>query len=162
MSVTLCLGDDLKFELPMRAARTCGYVANMIDDVVAAGDTISIPVPGNVAEDGMRKLVAFLSQPELDQQDKAKQDAFFEPFRKSIKEMIDLLNASSHLDCKPLFNLVCATACATYLRGQTPKSCLALMGFSEEYMKAHPFTDEEKKKACATYTWLDEEFLDLP
>ena len=37
-----------------------------------------------------------------------------------------------------VFLIVCA--------GQTPKSCLALMGFSEEYMKAHPFTDEEKKK----------------
>ena len=62
-------------------------------------------------------LFLFTRAQELDQQDKAKQDAFFEPFRKSIKDMIDLLNASSHLDCKPLFNLVCATACATYLRG---------------------------------------------
>jgi hypothetical protein len=74
-------GTELTFELPERAARTCGFIANMIDGLslfshiffshfsmldglVAAAtpeENIKIPIPGpTVSEEGLRKVPILL------------------------------------------------------------------------------------------------------
>jgi S-phase kinase-associated protein 1 len=152
--VTVITGDEVKLQMPYRAAMMSKTMANMLDDIP---DEIATPIPlPNVMGNVMQKVIEFcvhhMNDTEPVEEDPKRTD--IEPWDQEFCKMDQALLfttilAANYLDIKPLLDATCKTV-AQSLKGLTPENIRTKFNIKND------FTPEEESQVKKENEWCED------
>ena len=145
----------VKIEMPESAARMCGTISNMLDDV--DDRETSIPIP-NIELDIFQKVEQYCKKYKDTKLPSTEEEILkfrIKPLEGWDKEFVnvplsvlfEMITAANFLDVKHMLDITCKSV-AEMIKGKTPDDIKKIFGVEGD------FSDEEREQVLADNPWL--------